>query len=156
VGYAEKVLQPGESIKHRSKVHWIIYLPGLGGLAVAVVIFLFALSADAMDTNLRMVVTIGAALVGIAALLKILKAWFKRWTTEIVVTDKRIIYKAGFIRRNTVEMNLDKVESVQVEQSVMGRLLDYGTLIIRGTGAGIEPVRNVGSPLEFRSFVTAR
>jgi uncharacterized membrane protein YdbT with pleckstrin-like domain len=156
VGYAEKVLQPGESIKHRSKVHWIVYISGLVGMAAAAVIFLFAVSDNAIDSSLRMPLMIFAAVVGVVALFKLLKAWFKRWTTEIVVTDKRIIYKDGFIRRNTVEMNLDKVESVQVEQSVMGRLLGYGTLIIRGTGAGIEPVRNVGSPLEFRSFVTAR
>jgi uncharacterized membrane protein YdbT with pleckstrin-like domain len=156
VGYAERVLQPGESIKHRSKVHWIVYLPGLASLAVAVVIFLFAAAANAIDSNLRMLLMGLAAIIGLGALLKLMAEWFKRWTTEIVVTDKRIIYKAGFIRRHTVEMNLDKVESVQVEQSVMGRLLDCGTLIIRGTGAGIEPILNVGSPLEFRSYVTAR
>ena len=156
MGYAEQVLQPGESIKHRSKVHWIVYLPGLASLAVAVAIFLFVAAANAIDSNLRLVLMGLAAIIALGALLKLMWAWFKRWTTEIVVTDKRIIYKAGFVRRHTVEMNLDKVESIQVEQSVMGRLLDYGTLIIRGTGAGIEPVLNVGSPLEFRSFVTAR
>jgi uncharacterized membrane protein YdbT with pleckstrin-like domain len=156
VGYAERVLQPGESIKHRSKVHWIVYLPGLASLAVAVVIFLFAAAANAIDSNLRMLLMGLAAIIGLGALLKLMAEWFKRWTTEIVVTDKRIIYKAGFIRRHTVEMNLDKVESVQVEQSVMGRLLECGTLIIRGPGAGSEPILNVGSPLEFRSYVTAR
>ena len=156
MGYAEQVLQPGESIKHRSKVHWIVYLPGLASLVVAVVIFLFVAAANAIDSNLRLALLGLAAIIALGALFKLLRAWFKRWTTEIVVTDKRIIYKAGFIRRHTVEMNLDKVESVQVEQSVTGRLLDYGTLIIRGTGAGIEPILNVGSPLEFRSFVTAR
>ena len=61
-------------------------------------------------------------------------AWFRRWTTEIDVTDRRIVYKRGFINRHTVEMNMDKVESVDVDQSFWGRLLDYGDIIVRGTG----------------------
>ena len=83
-------------------------------------------------------------------------AWFRRWTTEIDVTDRRIVYKRGFIRRHTVEMNTDKVESVDVDQSILGRMLNYGDITIRGTGVGIEPLRNIDAPLEFRNQVTAR
>ncbi len=66
--------------------------------------------------------------------LRWLSAWFKRWTTEIDVTNRRIVYKRGFIKRHTVEMNMDKVESVDVDQSVLGRLLNYGDITIHGTG----------------------
>jgi uncharacterized membrane protein YdbT with pleckstrin-like domain len=83
-------------------------------------------------------------------------AWFRRWTTEIDVTDRRIVYKRGFIRRHTVEMNMDKVESVDVDQSILGRMLNYGDITIRGTGVGIEPLHNIDAPLEFRNQVTAR
>ena len=83
-------------------------------------------------------------------------AWFRRWTTEIDVTDRRIVYKRGFIRRHTVEMNMDKVESVDVDQSILGRMLNYGDITIRGTGVGIEPLNNIDAPLEFRNQVTAR
>ena len=83
-------------------------------------------------------------------------AWFKRWTTEIDVTDRRIVYKHGFIKRHTVEMNMDKVESVDVDQSIFGRLLNYGDITIRGTGIGLEPLRGIDAPLEFRNHVTAR
>ncbi len=85
-----------------------------------------------------------------------LKAWFRRWTTEVDVTDRRVVYKRGFIRRHTVEINMDKVESVDVDQSLFGRLFDYGDVVIRGTGAGIEPLRGIDSPLAFRNAVTAR
>ena len=63
-----------------------------------------------------------------------LYAWFIRWITEIAVTDRRVIYKRGFITRHTEEMNMDKVESVDVDQSILGRLLDYGTVHVIGTG----------------------
>jgi uncharacterized membrane protein YdbT with pleckstrin-like domain len=156
MGYAEHVLQAGESIAHRSKVHWIGYIPGALCVAVAIAVILYANPSYDSDRG-RFIWWGGlAAIIGIFGLYHLLKVWFKRWTTEIVVTNKRIIYKSGFISRSTVEMNLDKVESVQVEQTVFGRILDYGTIIIRGTGAGIEPIRMVEGPLEFRSHVTAR
>jgi uncharacterized membrane protein YdbT with pleckstrin-like domain len=82
--------------------------------------------------------------------------WFRRWTTEIDVTNRRIVYKRGFIKRHTVEMNMDKVESVDVDQSIFGRLLNHGDITIRGTGIGLEPLRGIGAPLEFRNHVTAR
>src|SRR5919197_1546927 len=82
-------------------------------------------------------------------------AWFKRWTTEIAVTDRRIIYKEGFIRRRTIEMHMDKVESVDVEQSILGRLFGYGDILVRGVGTGFEPLRMVASAIELRNHVTA-
>lgn len=65
----------------------------------------------------------------------------------------RIIYKAGFIRRDTVEILMDKVESVDVDQSIMGRLLDYGTVTVRGTGASFEPLKGIAHPIELRSHI---
>jgi uncharacterized membrane protein YdbT with pleckstrin-like domain len=67
------------------------------------------------------------ALVAIALLVQ---EWFTWWVTEIAVTNRRVIYKKGFIWRRTNEMNMDKVESVQVDQSILGRMLDYGTVTI--------------------------
>jgi uncharacterized membrane protein YdbT with pleckstrin-like domain len=66
-----------------------------------------------------------------------------------------VIYKCGFIRRHTIEMNMDKIESVDVDQSIVGRILDYGTITVRGTGTGIEPLYRIDSPIAFRNFVTA-
>ena len=83
-------------------------------------------------------------------------AWFKQWTTEIVVTNHRVIYKKGFIRRHTAEMNMDKVESVTVDQTIMGRVLDYGAVDIRGTGEGFEHLHGIGSPLVLRNAILAR
>ena len=74
------------------------------------------------------------------ALISLISSWFDNWTTELAVTDRRIIYKTGFTRRQMREMNMDKIESVIVNQSILGRLLDFGTIHVMGTGQGIEDV----------------
>jgi uncharacterized membrane protein YdbT with pleckstrin-like domain len=74
----------------------------------------------------------------------------RRWSDEFVVTDKRVIVKTGIISRRTLEMNLNKIESVNVDQSIMGRLLGYGTITIIGTGGTRESFPDIGKAVEFR------
>jgi uncharacterized membrane protein YdbT with pleckstrin-like domain len=76
--------------------------------------------------------------------------WILYRTTEIAITNKRIIAKFGFISRSTIEINLPKVESVQVDQGVMGRMLDYGTIIVAGAGTPNLSIPGAAEPLEFR------
>ena len=151
MSYVNHVLQPGEEIRYFGKIHWVIYLPGLLMLAVAIAAYVASMSAQ----SLRDLWLIVGGLSLVVALLILLAAWFRSWTTEIAVTNKRIIYKRGFIRRRTIEMHMDKVESVDVAQSILGRLLNYGTITIRGVGVGIEPLPGIASPIEFRNHVTA-
>jgi uncharacterized membrane protein YdbT with pleckstrin-like domain len=102
--------------------------------------------------SLALLIVVGIVLipaVGIG-LIFLAWAWVSYRTTEFAVTDKRIVAKTGLISRNTVEMFLDKVESLNVEQSITGRILDYGTVTIRGTGATSEPIKNISAPLELR------
>jgi uncharacterized membrane protein YdbT with pleckstrin-like domain len=153
MGYAERVLQPGETIAYRARLHWIIYL---GGLVLIVAAIAFALGAVALKTpSLQIALVVGAAIALFLGLFQMIRAWLVAVNTEIIVTTRRVIYKTGFISRNTVEMNLDKVESVLVQQGIVGRMLDFGTVIIRGVGAGLEPVDNIGAPLELHRHVGA-
>ena len=69
--------------------------------------------------------------------------------------DRRIIFKAGLLRRHSIEMNMDKVESVDVDQSIFGRIFDFGTVLIRGTGTSLEPLAKIENPLKLRSQITA-
>ena len=71
------------------------------------------------------------------------------------MTDKRVIYKRGVLSRYTVEMHTSKIETVDVDQGILGRLLGYGTVEVRGTGSGIEPLRYIGHPLEIRNAIIA-
>jgi uncharacterized membrane protein YdbT with pleckstrin-like domain len=153
MSYVKSVLQPGETIRYATDIHWMVYIPGvlllvLGG-AVYVVGLPLAQPGAAIFLHLV------AGLVFAAAAVWLFIGWFRRWTTEVAVTNKRIIYKRGFISRYTIEMHLDKVESVDVDQTVLGRILGYGDILIRGVGASLEPLRNIESPIEFRNHVTA-
>jgi uncharacterized membrane protein YdbT with pleckstrin-like domain len=151
MGYVGRVLVPGERLRYATKIHWSIFLPGLILLVPALAALLIPWKAGTTSTF-----WMAAAIVlfGMAAFL-LFGEWFRRWSTEIAVTSKRIIYKCGFVRRRTIEMNLDKVESVDVNQSILGRLLGYGDIVIRGVGVGIEPLRRIDHPITFRTHVTA-
>jgi uncharacterized membrane protein YdbT with pleckstrin-like domain len=158
MGYVEHVLQPGETLVHKSKLHWFIYLPVVPFLAIFVLGLALnsAMQDSATDQGAaalpQILMVIGAA----GVIVTWLRAWIRRTSTELAVTDRRVIFKRGLIRRHTVEMNMDKVESVDVDQSIMGRIFNYGDVTVRGTGASIEPLRMIQDPLHFRSRVTAR
>ena len=84
-------------------------------------------------------------------------AFVKYKTTELAITTRRVIAKFGFISRKTIEINIAKVESIQVEQSVMGRILNYGTLVISGGGNPQAPIPGISNPIEFRkAFIEAQ
>ncbi len=70
--------------------------------------------------------------------------------SEFAITNRRVIIKVGFISRKTLEMNLSKIESVNVDQGIWGRMLGYGTITIIGTGGTKETFGNISGPLEFR------
>jgi uncharacterized membrane protein YdbT with pleckstrin-like domain len=90
----------------------------------------------------------------LVAVVLLIQQWLRWWVTEIAVTDRRVIYKKGLIRRQTNEMNMDKVESVQIDQSILGRMLDYGDVTILGTGEGFETLRTIANPIELRNSIT--
>jgi len=153
MSYVKSVLQPGEHVRYATNLHWTIYVPGLLLLILAAVVYWVGHQRLTIGAGWIWDVLAGIVLVCAAAVL--FSAWFRRWTTEIAVTDRRIIYKRGFVRRRTIEMHLDKVESVDVDQSILGRIFNYGDIIIRGVGVGIEPFTSVDSPIVFRNHVTA-
>jgi uncharacterized membrane protein YdbT with pleckstrin-like domain len=154
MGYAERVLQPGETIVYRARLHWIIYFSAIVSLLVAAGLGIGA-AVTRHDQTIMVALAVVAAIALLVGLWQLAGAWVRASSTEIVVTTRRIIYKTGFVTRNTVEMNLDKVESVLVRQGVIGRMLDYGTVIIRGVGAGLEPVANIAAPLALHRHVSA-
>jgi hypothetical protein len=153
MGYAERVLQPGETIAYRARLHWVIYLLGIVFAIVAIAAAGGAVTLK--NETLRIGLIVVAALALGIGLYQIIRAWLWQANTEITVTTRRIIYKSGFISRSTLEMNLDKVESVLVQQGFAGRMLDYGTVIVRGVGAGLEPVRLISHPLRLHRHVSA-
>ncbi len=147
--YLKRVLQPGEQVRHVSSIHWIVYWPGVAVALLAVVAYWLA--GTRLLPGLWRYSAYGLALVAVVLLIR---QWFQWWVTEIAVTDRRVIYKKGFIRRQTNEMNMDKVESVKIDQSIIGRMLDFGDVAILGTGEGFETLRTIATPIELRNSIT--
>ena len=152
MSYVRRVLQPGESIMHATRMHPIIFFPAAMWLAAALVLLIIALT---LSGDLRIGGEALAAFCAVLALAAGIPALIRRISTELAVTDRRVIYKSGVLARHTLEMNCSKVESVDVDQSLLGRLLGFGTIIVRGTGGSLEPIRMISDPLTFRSHITA-
>lgn len=152
--YIDEILQPGERVLYSTNAHWIFYVPAI--LAWIVAIVLFAVSRQSDIYSIMILSLFGSGLVALAALYWTIKGWFHRFTTETDVTNLRVVHKTGFIKRRTFEMALDKVESVDVDQTILGRILNYGDVTIRGVGEGVETIKTIASPLAFRSSITTR
>ena len=147
MGYVESVLAPGERVVHRAAIsHWNFALSYLIGLLCLIG------AGVAVYLDRERGALIAAALTVIGVII-IMVALIRRGTTELVLTDRRIIAKRGFIARATVEMSLAKVESLHVNQSLMGRIFNYGDVTVVGTGASLEPLLGISSPLELRKRI---
>jgi len=148
--YIDEILQPGEKVLYSTNAHWIFYLPAIAAwIVVAVLVFI-----SGVMPPLALVCWAAAAIVGLVALFYTFKAWFHRMTTETDVTNMRVIHKTGFIKRRTFEIALTKVESVDVNQSILGRIFNYGNVTINGVGEGRETIPTIASPLAFRNSIT--
>jgi uncharacterized membrane protein YdbT with pleckstrin-like domain len=147
VSYVDRILQPGETVIHTGRMHWIIYVRGL---------FFAVLGGVIMPTPFALASTIVGGILLLFGVYMLIASWIEQITTEVAVTNKRVIQKRGLIRRLTGEMNMDKVESVIVDQSLLGRVLNYGSIVVRGTGSGIEGLDHIADPLSLRSSIVVR
>ena len=153
--YIDDILQPGEKVLYSTNAHWIFYLSAIAAWILAAVLLL--LSRATITEGIILLCLSASAAVALAAIYWTVRAWFHRWTTETDVTDRRVVHKTGFINRHTFEIALDKIASVDVDQSIPGRLLNYGSVTIVGVGEGsTKTIDTIASPLAFRSAITAR
>jgi uncharacterized membrane protein YdbT with pleckstrin-like domain len=153
--YIDEILQPGEKVLYSTNAHWMFYLPAIAAWVIVAILLLGSFAAAAIPA-LMLVCWASAAVVAVAALFWTLRAWFHRWTTETDVTNMRVVHKTGFIKRRSFEMALDKIESVDVDQSILGRLMNYGDVTVNGVGEGTQNIPTIAAPLAFRSAITTR
>ena len=150
--YIDEILQPGEKVLYSTNAHWIFYLPAIGCWIAALALLILS----AAIPPLAFVAWAGAAVIAVVAIYFTVRGWFHRFTTETDVTDRRVVHKTGFINRHTFEIALDKIASVEVDQSIPGRLLNYGNVTIVSMGeVKPQPIKTIASPLAFRSAITA-
>jgi hypothetical protein len=164
LSYMEKNLVAGETLLYQTRHHWIVLLgpllvslllgiPGLGLLGESMAskagksqaAASTGISAEGMATIglVLLVAAIGTFSYGIA----------KRNATEMAVTNKRVLIKTGMASRRTLDLMLSRVESIGVEETVVGRVLGYGTVVVRGTGGTPEAFVMIAHPQEFRRAV---
>lgn len=142
MSYVDRNLLPDEVVCHRAKVHWAALIPRAFGT------FSTALGLGIAGMHVLWVVLV--LLIGSVAVLDVV---IVRWTTELAVTDARVILKRGLISRYTVEVRLEKVETINVSQGIVGRLLGFGDVRVVGSGGTNERALWIGDPVGFRNAV---
>ncbi len=158
MGYIQDNLMPNEKILFAARVHPAVFLPSVFSFIVSIGFFVYAFStgnkgdvASGLLTVFWLLTAVGfflySIVLGIQALVILL-------TTEFAVTNKRVIAKRGLIRRHTLEILLPKVESISVNQNILGRLLNFGTVTVTGTGGTRESFRAIVEPVEVRKKIT--
>jgi hypothetical protein len=156
--YVESNLVPGETVIYQTRLHWIVMLGHLllGCLLLGlpgVLLLYYALNQTGLDARTLRIMEGGGVALIVCGVVAILMGMVRRNATEMAVTNRRVVIKTGLASRKTIEMLLNKVESIEVSETAFGRMLGYGTIVVIGTGGTPEPFHKMADPLEFRSQV---
>jgi uncharacterized membrane protein YdbT with pleckstrin-like domain len=157
MSYVDKNLIPGEQVIYRTRLHWIVILGHLIfsiilGIAGAYLV-LGLPGVSNFPPNDVQYARIGGGVLILIALISLIVAMVRRNSVEMAVTNKRVTVKVGLASRSTEEMMLNRIESIMVDQSIMGRMMNFGTITLRGVGGTPDPFRRIAHPLEFRRQV---
>ena len=151
--YVSETLLSGESIFHAGKFHWlytfgsILYL--VSGLLIGS--FYISLSEPSVpESSILGFLGVLVILVGVAAAAS---RTLTKWTTEIAITNQRLIYKSGWIARKVEEVSIHRLEEVNFKQGVLGRIFGYGVLVCHGVGSGAIKLPTIGDPIRFRKAI---
>lgn len=155
MGYVEQNLISGEQVAYRSGLHWIVLLRAIIVAAVLGLlgVVMLAEGSQVDGAQSRQIVSGFGVLAIVVGAIYLLGAVIQRRGAEFAVTNKRVIFKTGVMRRSSEEIFLNKVESVTVNEGMLGRMLDYGTINVRGTGGTFEPFHKIAHAQEFRRHV---
>ncbi len=156
MGYLDKNLMKDEKIASLSKPHWIIFSKPVFWLFLTFLLFLLGPSYNVTSTTIFLNIPIFkliAIFTLIMAFLTLLSAYITYATSEFVITNKRVLFKAGLIHRSTIEIILQRVESIAVYQSLLGRLFDYGSITVSGIGGSRDSFPNLPAPMKLRNLI---
>jgi uncharacterized membrane protein YdbT with pleckstrin-like domain len=143
--YTDDSLNAGETVQYTARVSlWRYAFHFLIG-AVLALVALRGLLGSTQSLH-----SLSAGLL-VIALLVLVSPFIARSATELVITNKRLIAKYGLISTHSIEIRFDKIETVRVSQGLMGRILNYGDIIVTGTGSTFDPIRGIASATGFRS-----
>jgi hypothetical protein len=158
MSYVERNLVPGETVIYETRLHWIVMLGHIivGCLLLALpgaFLLYYALTHHGTQPADLRLMEWGGIVMLICGFVVVLIGMVRRNATEMAVTNRRVVIKTGLASRKTIEMLLNKVETIEVRETFFGRMLGCGTIVVIGTGGTPEPFDKVAHPLEFRSQV---
>ncbi|HEY6084025.1 MAG TPA: PH domain-containing protein [Nitrospira sp.] len=145
MGYIEDSLLANEQVHFRTHLHWKLFIG-----PVLLLLMSFAVVGAAIYQGFDPYLS---SIVLVIPFVALLSAYLKWRCSEFVVTDKRVLIKTGIVGRHTLETILTKVENIGVEQTLWGRLFNFGTIYVTGTGATREVFAGIHAPLEFRKAI---
>lgn len=151
MGFVEESLVPDERVVYRAHVHWSTFALPFFFLVATAVFVVWGLAVD----GLRPLIYLGYVFAAVTVIIGV-ERWIRFASSEFAVTDHRVLIKVGVIRRHSIELLLDKVEGIGVDQTLWGRILGYGTILVTGTGGTRESFHDIAGPMEFRRQVQAR
>lgn len=152
--YIETNLLQNEKLMYCVRPHWVIFSSGCWAVAAAIYFYLFSPSELFMTLfGSWTIQEIAAAVFLVVGIYWLVGAYIYYVTSEYGVTNKRVLIKVGWVRRKSLELLLDKVEGVLVDQTIMGRIFNYGAITIIGTGGTNDQFPFIPNPLLFRKTV---
>ena len=147
MSYLQSILGQGEQVLLLAKMHWINYVRAIFLAVLALLVAGFGLIA------ITAIAFVTAGLLLVLSAIAFVRTYLNVGSTELAVTNQRVIYKTGMLKRHTVEQQLNRIDSVSVDQTYLGRMLGYGEVDIRGSGNSFTPTHKIAHPLEFRKAV---
>lgn len=147
MSFVDRHLLPGESVRYHTRLHWNVYLRP----AAFTLVLLLPLAVLALISTHPLLALIPAAV----ACAVLAQAWLRRRSSEFAVTNKRVIIKLGILTTRSIELLLPKIEAIEVEQSMPGRMFGYGGIVVTGSGGTHERFTDIARPLDFREAVQA-
>ena len=157
MSYIEATLVPGETVVYQTRLHWVVMLRhillGLLLLAGGGALLSYFFSHPGLGITSEHLTEAGAAALLACGLFAIIAGAVRRNATEMAVTTRRVVIKQGLVNRKTIEMLLNKIETIEVSEPMAGRMLGYGSITMIGTGGTSEPFHKIAHPLQFRGAV---
>lgn len=157
MSYIEASLVPGETAVYQTRLHWIVMLRhillGLLLLAGSGALLTYHLNQPRLGITREHLIEGGAAALLLCGIVAIVAGMVRRNATEMAVTTRRVVIKQGLMNRKTIEMLLNKIETIEVSEPMVGRILGYGSITMVGTGGTSEPFHKIAHPLQFRGAV---
>ncbi|HKR27926.1 MAG TPA: PH domain-containing protein, partial [Acidobacteriaceae bacterium] len=153
----DKTLVPGEHVVYETRLHWIVMIGhtifGLILLALAGFLAWYGYHHPTLTPGQLHAFYWGALAAAIIGIIILIAGSIRRNATEMAVTNRRVVIKTGLAGRRTIEMLLNKVETIEVTEPGLGRVFGYGSIVIIGTGGTSEPFHKMAHPVEFRNRV---